>query len=78
MVFLRPIVMRDAESAGRFSQDRYDQIRSQQQSAQPPQSYVVPINEAPVLPAMPDRKTPFAPPMPPAEPGAASAAQPKN
>ena len=67
MVFLRPIVMRDAESAGRFSQDRYDQIRGQQQSAQPPKSYVVPINEAPVLPPMPDRRSPLAPAMPPAD-----------
>jgi general secretion pathway protein D len=65
MVFLRPIVMRDAESAGRFSQDRYDQIRGQQQSAQPAPSLILPINEAPVAPAMPDRKQSFAPPMPP-------------
>jgi len=65
MVFLRPIVMRDAESANRFSQDRYDQIRSQQQAAQPAPSYVLPINESPVAPAMPDGKRSFAPAMPP-------------
>ncbi len=75
MVFLRPIVMRDADSAGRFSQDRYDLIRSQQQAAQPTPSFVVPINEAPVAPAMPDRKTPFAPAMPPPE---SSTPQPKS
>ncbi|MBX3637635.1 MAG: type II secretion system secretin GspD [Rubrivivax sp.] len=53
MVFLRPIVMRDADSANRFSIDRYEQIRAQQQRAQPPQSLVLPINESPVLPPAP-------------------------
>jgi general secretion pathway protein D len=67
MVFLRPIVMRDSETAARFSQDRYDQIRAQQQSAQPPKSVMIPINEAPVLPARTDAKTPLAPAMPPPE-----------
>jgi general secretion pathway protein D len=62
MVFLRPIVMRTAESSARLSQERYEQLRGQQQGAQPPQSFVMPINEAPVL-------TP--PPLPgePARPG---------
>ncbi len=53
MVFLRPIVMRDAESANRFSVDRYEQMRGQQERSQPPQSLVLPINEAPVLPERP-------------------------
>ena len=53
MVFLRPIVMRDAESAGRFSLDRYEQIRAQQQAAQPAPSAIIPINEAPILPERP-------------------------
>ena len=54
MVFLRPIVMRDADSANRFSVDRYEQIRGRQQESQPAPSVVVPINEAPVLgPATP-------------------------
>jgi general secretion pathway protein D len=53
MVFLRPIVMRDADSSNRFSIDRYEQIRAQQQRAQPPQSVVLPINESPVLPPAP-------------------------
>jgi general secretion pathway protein D len=68
MVFLRPIVMRDADSANRLSLDRYDQLRSQQQGSQPAPSVVIPINEAPVLPAMPDRRVPLAPPAPPADP----------
>lgn len=53
MVFLRPIVMRDADSSNRFSVDRYEQMRGQQERAQPPQSFVLPINEAPVLPPRP-------------------------
>ncbi len=69
MVFLRPIVMRDAESANRFSQDRYDQMRGQQQAAQPTPSLVMPINESPVMPAMPDRKQTLAPAMPPPDAG---------
>jgi general secretion pathway protein D len=50
IVFLRPIVMRDAESAGKFSADRYEQIRGRQQTSQPLSSFVLPINEAAVLP----------------------------
>ncbi|MBL8306346.1 MAG: type II secretion system secretin GspD [Rubrivivax sp.] len=53
MVFLRPVVMRDAESAARFSNGRYEQIRAQQQDKQPVPSVVLPINESPVLPARP-------------------------
>ena len=52
MVFLRPIVMRDADSANRFSVDRYEQIRGQQRDMQPASSVVLPINEAPVVPPM--------------------------
>jgi len=70
MVFLRPIVMRDADAANRLSLDRYEQIRGQQQGSQPANSVVLPINEAPVLPAMPDRRAPLAPPSPPPDPTA--------
>jgi general secretion pathway protein D len=63
MVFLRPIVMRDAESSNRFSIDRYEQIRAQQQRAQPPHSVVLPINESPVLPPAPVGAAPA--PLPP-------------
>jgi len=69
MVFLRPIVMRDAESAARLSIDRYDQIRGQQQGTQPPSSFVLPINESPVMPPQhgSGRPSPVAPvaPLPP-------------
>ena len=50
MVFLRPVIVRDAPSTENLSLDRYDQMRSAQQLAQPRNSRVVPINEAPVLP----------------------------
>ncbi|HSQ73439.1 MAG TPA: type II secretion system secretin GspD [Rubrivivax sp.] len=49
IVFLRPIVMRDAESANRFSADRYEQIRGRQQASQPSPSVVLPINDSAVL-----------------------------
>jgi general secretion pathway protein D len=65
MVFLRPIVMRDAETSNRFSSDRYDQMRTQQQTTQPSPSLVMPINEAPLLPALPQGQQPLAPVNPP-------------
>ena len=52
MVFLRPVIVRDASSTETLSQDRYDLMRAAQQVAQPLPSGVVPVNEAPVLPAM--------------------------
>ena len=52
MVFLRPVVLRDADSANRLSMDRYDQIRGEQKSSQPAPSLVMPINESPVLPPL--------------------------
>jgi general secretion pathway protein D len=73
MVFLRPIVMRDADSSNRFSVDRYDQIRGEQQAAQPKPSVILPINEAPVLPPLP-APTPKPTPFPPRE---GTPAQPK-
>ena len=50
MVFLRPIVMRDAEATNKLSLDRYELMRMQQLSAQPVPSTAVPVNEAPSLP----------------------------
>jgi general secretion pathway protein D len=49
MVFLRPVVLRDADASTRFSADRYDQLRGRQLQGQPSPSFVMPINEAPVL-----------------------------
>lgn len=51
MVFLRPVVMRNALESSQVSMDRYDLIRGAQQQNQPTPNSLVPINEAPVAPA---------------------------
>jgi general secretion pathway protein D len=70
MIFLRPVVMRDANATETLSMDRYDLIRNQQLGQQPASSVMIPINEAPALPnrpvsptdaAKPARKAPEAP-----------------
>jgi general secretion pathway protein D len=53
MVFLRPVVVRDAAATERLSVDRYESMRSGQKEAQPLPSTMVPINEAAQLPALP-------------------------
>jgi general secretion pathway protein D len=67
MVFLRPVVLRDGDSANRLSMDRYEQIRGEQKSSQPERSIVMPINESPVLPPL---RAPAAAPAASAPPGA--------
>ena len=52
MVFLRPIVMRDAATSNAVSLDRYETIRAQQKAEQPRNSWITPINESPVLPPL--------------------------
>ena len=52
MVFLRPVVVRDAQATERLSLDRYDLMRSGLNEAQPVPSHLVPINEAAQLPAL--------------------------
>lgn len=49
MVFLRPVVVRDASATDRLSVDRYEQMRSNQKDAQPEPSSLVPVNESPML-----------------------------
>ena len=49
MVFLRPVVVRDARETDALSMDRYDLIRGAQREAQPVQSTMIPVNEAPIL-----------------------------
>lgn len=61
MVFLRPVVLRDARATQSLSADRYELMRAIQQGAQPEPSRVLPINDAPALPALPD---PLAAPSP--------------
>jgi general secretion pathway protein D len=66
MVFLRPLVVRDAVAADRLSTDRYESMRSGLSSAQPLPNSVLPLNESPLLPAL---KTPAtAPSAAPAKP----------
>lgn len=50
MVFLRPVVLRDARETTSLSLDRYEQMRAIQKDAQPVPSVVVPVNDAPVMP----------------------------
>jgi general secretion pathway protein D len=50
MVFLRPVVVRDSAATERLSLDRYEQMRTGMQDAQPVPDAKVPINEAPTLP----------------------------
>ena len=52
MVFMRPVVVRDALATESLSMDRYELIRSVQQSATPVPSTVVPVNESGVIPPL--------------------------
>ena len=64
MVFLRPVVVRDAAASDALMLDRYDAIRALQQAAQPAPSTVLrSVSGAPVLPALrPDAAPPAATP----------------
>ncbi|MBK9441273.1 MAG: type II secretion system secretin GspD [Comamonadaceae bacterium] len=55
MVFLRPVVVRDARDSDRLSMDRYDMMRSGLKDNQPVSSTLVPVNEAPTLPPSPSK-----------------------
>jgi len=70
MVFLRPVVMRDIESANRLSLDRYELIRARQREAQPVPSAILGNNEATVLPSpsLPAPMNPIPTATPPAIP----------
>ncbi len=61
MIFLRPTVLRSAETANTLSLDRYDLIRAQQKDGQPVPSSVLPINESPVMPPLRAPVDPVAP-----------------
>jgi general secretion pathway protein D len=58
MVFLRPVVLRDAAQADELSLDRYDLMRLKQEGAQPVPSILTPINSAPVAPVHTQPTTP--------------------
>lgn len=61
MVFLRPVVVRDAQATDQLSLDRYDLMRAGLQNAQPTPSVLAPINEAPLLPPAPVKSVEGAP-----------------
>ena len=53
MVFLRPVVVRDANASANLSMDRYDMIRGLQGNAQPRDNPLLrAVSDAPVLPAL--------------------------
>jgi general secretion pathway protein D len=62
MVFLRPVVMRNADGANQLTLDRYESIRAVQQGAQPHKNLLLPDTGAPVLPeprtSAPDKALP--------------------
>ena len=47
------MVVRDTQQTDALSMDRYELMRLRQELAQPVESKMVPVNEAPVLPALP-------------------------
>jgi general secretion pathway protein D len=72
MVFLRPVVVRDAAQSDTLSIDRYDLMRTKQQNQQPAPSAVLKgVDGAPVMPEIlkptppaKDVNAPFSPPAP--------------
>ncbi len=52
MVFLRPVVVRDAQATDRLSMDRYEMMQAGIREIQPAPSNLLPINAAPQLPAL--------------------------
>ena len=52
MVFLRPVVVRDARDSDQLSLDRYDQMQSGLKVNQPEANRMVPINASPLLPTL--------------------------
>ncbi len=50
MVFMRPVIMREAMGTDSLSMDRYELMRSQQQQAQPAPHPLLGVQEGPILP----------------------------
>ena len=61
MVFLRPVVMRDAASANKLSIDRYEMIRGEQKDVRMPTSPLMPIGTVPVIPPLRSAEDPGKP-----------------
>jgi general secretion pathway protein D len=69
MVFLRPVVIRDASGSDALSSSRYEQMRGLQQNAQPQPSSVMPVNDSVVMPPAPLPKPASAAPAKPSAAG---------
>jgi len=52
MVFLRPVIVRDAAATENYSLDRYEYMRALQQGAQPAPGGVLNVGSGPVMPAV--------------------------
>jgi general secretion pathway protein D len=61
MVFLRPVVMRDAAATESLSMDRYEQMRGNQMNSQPLPSTAVPVTGSALMPELPAKPSAFAP-----------------
>ena len=51
MVFLRPVIVRDAQASNTLSMDRYDMMRGLQEQSLPAASQNLPINDVPQMPS---------------------------
>ncbi|MDR0479948.1 MAG: type II secretion system secretin GspD [Burkholderiaceae bacterium] len=51
MLFLRPVIVRDAAASESYSLDRYQYMRALQQGSQPKPSSMLEVGQAPVMPA---------------------------
>ncbi|AYQ30658.1 type II secretion system secretin GspD [Polaromonas sp. Pch-P] len=68
MVFLRPVVVRDATATDNLSMDRYEFMRGAQKDNQPIPNVMVPVNGSAVLPPRPPYAPGAAPAIPPSLP----------
>ena len=65
MVFLRPVVMRDATASNSLSIDRYELLRGEQKDVRIPSNPLLPLNGVPVVPPLKtveDTAQPISPP----------------
>jgi general secretion pathway protein D len=69
MVFLRPVVVRDAQATDSLSISRYDLMRSGLEQAQPAPSSLLPINDSVLLPPAAVKPVPSAVPASQVTPG---------
>jgi len=65
MVFLRPVVMRDAAASNSLSIDRYEMLRGEQKEVRIPDNPLLPLNGVPVMPPLKTVEDPTQPISPP-------------